>query len=698
VHISRIKVVNFGRIAEKEVTLLDGKVVVRGKNESGKSTIFSIAPLYAMFGASTLEVTVAEQIRLGEKKMLVELDYGPYTVKRSPSSASVVGNGVQISGQEEVSQFFYKLFGLAKGAESYVLVSEQGDTAGVIAKRQGEAVAFIEAAAGVSQIDDLIEKVKVTFPSGSKAVIEEMIAKSEETSTKLIQELMNKNNELDEDVVEDNIDETKEIIDGKALSLISANALLASSNDRLIEITKHNNSVDLATQTKSSLELAIAEINKEIDVLTSKEYLTISAEDLKQAEATISGATESRRLIALKKLVDSFTIGDEWEGSPETLQQEITEQIEKKKQLYADLGSAHYRIKMTRNSMSNEDVCSLCGSDISKKKDEHNKKLREDLEKYIFEEASIAAETKELDSYLSSMESVFRSHKNRQNIDDINVEADKSVVPHRYKWVGVEPVVIEDAEILAASKLLSDNINSERQRREDSTKLVELNNKAATKYMQVKSIVIEEKKSTEEVQQLIGTLTVNIQDLTALIDQLTKQNQVEITRLVEHQTAVSNLQNRIEEEKKSHADLTKRLRLDERNSKILKSVRDAKPKVLNSVWGTVLESAAYAFSIMRNEPTTVEKTAKGFLANGLSAKSLSGSAKSVFGVAMRDTLRTLFAPTCGFIVFDEPTADADEDRTFAIMGCLESIPGQKIIITHSSKFDAYADQIIEMGV
>jgi len=672
------------------------EVGVRGKNESGKSTIFSKAPLYAMFGASTLEVTVAEQIRLGEKKMLVELDYGPYTVKRSPSSASVIGNGVQISGQEEVSQFFYKLFGLAKGAESYVLVSEQGDTAGVIAKRQGEAVAFIEAAAGFSQIDDLIEKVKVTFPSGSKAVIEEMIVKSEDTSTKLNEELKNKSEELDEDEIELDIIDTEIVIKEKELSLRAANTLLVNANNALLEATKHNNSVDLAVQHKSSLELTISEINKEIDVLTAKEYLSIPKEDLKEAEATISGAAESRRLIALKKLVDSFTIGDEWEGSPESLQQEITEQTEKKKRLYADLGSAHYKIKMTRNSMSNEDVCSLCGSDISKKKEEHNKKLQEDLERYINEESKLSFETKQTDNYLSLIDSVQRSHKNRPNIDDINVEVDKSVVPHRYKWVGVEPVVIEDAEILAASKLLSDNINSERQRKEDSAKLVELNNKAATKFMQVKGIVIEEKKSTEEVQQLIGALTINIQDLTAMIEQLTRQNQGEIARLTEHRTAVSNLQNRIEEEKVNHADLTKRLRLDERNSKILKSVRDAKPKVLNSVWGTVLESAAYAFSIMRNEPTTVEKTAKGFLANGLSAKSLSGSAKSVFGIAMRDTLRTLFAPTCGFIIFDEPTSDSDDDRTFAIMGCLESIPGQKIIITHSDKFDAYADMVIDL--
>jgi len=696
VHISRIKVVNFGRFTEKEVTLIDGKVVVRGKNESGKSTLFSKAPLYAMFGSATLEVTVAEQVKLGEKKMQVELDYGPYTVKRSPSSASVVGNGVQISGQEEVSQFFYKLFGLAKGAESYVLVSEQGDTAGVIAKRQGEAVAFIEAAAGFSQIDDLIEKVKVTFPSGSKAVIEEMIAKSEETSIKLNEELKNKSEELDENVAELNIETTKTIIAEKELSLRAANTLLVNANNALLEATKHNNSVDLAIQNKSSLELAIDEINKEIDVLTAKEYLTISTEDLKKAEATISGATESRRLIALKKLVDSFTIGDEWEGTQESLREEIVEQIAKKNKLYSDLGSAHYKIKMTRNNMSNDDVCSLCGSDISKKKEEHNKKLQEDLERYIEEEKEVAARTKEVDAYLAKIESVLRSHKNRPNIDDSSVEVDKSVIPHRYKWVGISPVEIADSEVLAASKLLSDNINSERQRKEDSDKLVELNNKAAAKFMQVKGIVIEEKKSTEEVQKLIGTLTVNIQDLTAVIEQLTRQNNGEIARLVEHQTAVSNLQKRIEEEKTNHADLTKRLRLDERNSKILKSVRDAKPKVLNSVWGTVLESAAYAFSIMRNEPTTVEKTAKGFLANGLSAKSLSGSAKSVFGIAMRDTLRTLFAPTCGFIIFDEPTSDSDDDRTFAIMGCLESIPGQKIIITHSDKFDAYADRVIDL--
>jgi len=122
-YLESIKVKNFGIHRDEEVHLVDGFVVVRGGNGQGKSTLTIQVPLYALFGSSTLEATLDDTVTRGEpvSSLKVEVKYGPYIVKRSKASASVVGPGVKISGQAEVSAFFHNLFGIVKGNETKVL-------------------------------------------------------------------------------------------------------------------------------------------------------------------------------------------------------------------------------------------------------------------------------------------------------------------------------------------------------------------------------------------------------------------------------------------------------------------------------------------------------------------------------------------------------------------------------------------------
>ena len=138
------------------------------------------------------------------------------------------------------------------------------------------------------------------------------------------------------------------------------------------------------------------------------------------------------------------------------------------------------------------------------------------------------------------------------------------------------------------------------------------------------------------------------------------------------------------------------LKTEDRNSKIIKSVRDAKPLVLNQVWNKVLDYTQQSFSEMRGEDSVVEKSEKGFTVDARPTSRLSGSAKSILGISLRAAVRDIFAPTAGFMIFDEPFGDMDEERTAAALAAIQTIRGQKFIVTHESQSEMAADQVVEI--
>jgi DNA repair exonuclease SbcCD ATPase subunit len=178
-----------------------------------------------------------------------------------------------------------------------------------------------------------------------------------------------------------------------------------------------------------------------------------------------------------------------------------------------------------------------------------------------------------------------------------------------------------------------------------------------------------------------------------VINATIKENQREADRLTNEAKILARDITSLEEEIKS---LNKKLSVDARNSQIIKQIRTARPKVLNRVWSSVLTMVSATFSELRGEESTVSKSEKGFYVNGIPVHRLSGSAKSILGIALRVALREIFAPSAGFLVFDEPASDADGERTAMVTGALAAVRGQVIAITHEDISDSSADNIIEL--
>ena len=140
-----------------------------------------------------------------------------------------------------------------------------------------------------------------------------------------------------------------------------------------------------------------------------------------------------------------------------------------------------------------------------------------------------------------------------------------------------------------------------------------------------------------------------------------------------------------------------KIKTDKENARFIKVLRDTKPKVLARVWSNILAVIETPFKEITGKEFEIGRGSKSFTAGGRSAARLSGSEKSILGLCFRSALRDLFAPGAGFIILDEPFADADSDRTAAGIAALVQMRGQKILATHESISEVSADQLIEFS-
>lgn len=695
-YIKSIEVENFGQFEHKKVTLVDGLVVVRGANESGKSTLTRVAPLYALFGSSTLEVNLQDIIKLGAKSMRVTLGYGPYTVKRSPTAASVVGNGVQISGQDEVSSFFYNLFDLAKGSEDAVLVARQGDTQGIVSKRPGEVAAFIESIAGFSQIDELVEKVKLKYPSGSKAMIEELIVTSEDKLVKTLVLLEEKEAAFDLGACHKEIISLTSAISNAEQTKANAEKNLSVEKELQNKLLEHNHKVELYNKDLQNANEKLEYLKHKSEELL-KDHNSIrlyTKEEIETAQELLASATNRRKDLAAKAWVDSIPEHDEWDGTIETLREEITASKKTLSDLEEKRSINRAAILSCERSINNKEFCGECGQSVAHIHAELNRVSKENL--IIRNE-----EKKELEA---SYETAWQHNRILSGIlqtdlgviEHPQISVDKFFVPHRYGWVGCEPKPISDELVAQASSLLADA-------EAEGGRLTKINTEIAS----TSKLILETEKvianlvSPGEWKEISNGVVDKLNETIAWIAKEITAAKLNLAVLEKAQSEFENdkknLEATIVETGKNISDLNKRLLAEDRNSKILKAVRDARPKVIDLIWSTVLENTATTFASIRGKVEEIEKTPKGFKVGGIPIQGLSGSAKSVFGIVLRMVLRDMFAPTAGFIILDEPFGDADQERTFAGLAALQVMENQRIVITHESYTEAAADQIIEFS-
>jgi len=705
-YLEYIKIKNFGVVEEETIHLQDGLVVVRGRNGAGKTSRCIQSPCYALFGTSSLDANIDDTVRQGEKvsSMQVEVKYGPYVVKRSKSSASVTGPDVKISGQSEVSNFFYKLFGIIKGTEKYVLVSDQGDAAGILRGKPGEVTSLIEDLAGFNQIDELIDKVSEKFPHGSKAVLEERIIDLKEQLDTLDNEPREDPKGKEEEIIKLNtkIEETKLLIEFTAKEM-------KEMSRKLFNINKSNGEYKTAAEVIKEKEYNKDKIISKLQVLEEKSYQEFNKDEIKEASKLLDSAVEAReRWLAYNWVTScdtSLEETDQWEGSIETFKFEVDDIEKAVKKGTEARTTLKLDIKNKQSRIITDKKCSECGQDVTHLHEEINARIEIEL-------SELAKKLKEVEHKLSKDEAYLKDLKvikviqDRQDIEAVDylkyTVVNKEVVPYEYKWIGGMPTRIDDSTVQKANALIQAYNATETKKKETEKiaralkkELVEIAEEIAEKLVSP-----EYTKGVTETDNLETEIASKLSEHKSYTDrniEMFNRTQELSTEIKLIEQSMKFYENKVEEINEQLKVVRSKLKLDGRNAKLIQNVRNAKPIVLNTVWNKVLLVVSTTFSAMLDREAVVERTPKGFRVNGLPVARLSGSEKSTLGIALRSALRDIFAPGCGTIFLDEVAADADKERTFKILAAVKAIPGQKIFITHEEISSTVADQLIEVN-
>lgn len=694
-HIEQVTTKNFGGLANGTYNFIDGFNVIRGRNGAGKSSIFE-AVLYGMFGSTALRGTIEDTVRegLNPADLRVSVKYGSYTVKRSKSSASVVGRDTKINGQSAVSDFFYDLLGIRKGSENSVLVSEQGKTAGILNGKPSEVSSLIEGLADFNQIDTLVENVKTKYPSGNANILQEMLLEvDEKVKEKEAIELTNPNIYLDkvrigEASMSMSLKELEELLSSirvKEKEVVEIEAGVELKKKIAEDITQEETSIKtLNTRLKEALEQSLREL---LNVASEKDL--------------VGSWPEAVDRWKLYKEVTDFSNweGEEWEGDANSLDEELLKVGKNVKEFTKIITTAEAEIRSLKLQLNSEDNCPTCGQDTAHLHEEINKKAERGIalhestitintEKLLEEEDMIAV------LKLIQVEQVKRKAYSRYTDN-------QEILPFYLKWKSKKPTEPSKEQFNKARGLIKLAEDREREIGEAKELLPKLDSEVAESSVKLESLQHEFNstfiRDASDLKGIVAELKeIYNSDLEGYnkLEQVVKADQKEADRLT---IETKFLEEAINNFKKESLELTGKLKSDSRNVEILKQVRKARPKVLNRVWSNVLNMVSVTFSDLRGEESKVEKSEKGFVINGLPVHRLSGSEKSILGISLRVALREIFAPAAGFIILDEPAADCDENRTAAVMAAVASVRGQVIMITHEELSSSSADNILDLN-
>lgn len=685
-HISRIKTINFGAAKDKEVHLSDGLIVVRAPNGAGKSSLFYQAPMYAFFGTSTLDATVEETVTDGEKpgSMLVEVDYGPYKWKRSKGSASVVGEGLQISGQAEVTAFSEQLFGVSKDNAEMVLVSKQGETAGLVAKKGAAINQFIEDAANFQQLEDIIERAKTLYPHGYVEMLEEQQQKCEIE----IEETGNDIRGLEQDL---EVTNTSEAISAKLLleqTLKDSQAKLAAaeSSQKLFE------QYGRLTSSMDREKLELDSLEKERGGLKNKEYVypdRVPADKYIAEWPTMQGVWSEYREFLGMKVEEPF-----WEGDETNFLAELELKRSEVAKVAFDLNALMAEIVAEKKRISKTTLCPTCGTDLSEKISKINAEAELRIALLNDQWEDLAGKMPSLKSELTQLEEIKKKHVYRKYE---HITWDKDTVPFRAVWEGEVPSEPDQATYKEHAETIRQFDALWAQEGRDKKRIVELESmiqKSIERYQQLllDRDALGEVHSVDNLQVLKDEVTKCSNEFKAAESKVRELEQ----KITEINTQIKEKKNRIvtlENDVKAYAV---KIKADKENARFIKVLRDTKPRVLQKVWHSILSVIETPFKEITGKEFEIGRGAKSFTAGGRSAARLSGSEKSILGLCFRSALRDLFAPGAGFIILDEPFADSDQDRTAAGIAALMQMRGQKILVTHESQTELSADQVIEL--
>jgi DNA repair exonuclease SbcCD ATPase subunit len=704
--LNRIKLTNFRRHRELDVTFGAGLSVIRALNEQGKSTLLE-AISYAMFGVSAIRNGLDDCVTWGEatNTLKVELELAVdgvvYGIRRSKGGAEVNYDGGSVTGQKEVTSFVARLLKMDAAAAARLTMSNQNEIRGALEAGAKATTELIERLAEFQQIDDLIELMQEELTLGNTSNIESGIASAEKDLERARAALVP-------------VNEKAHAADIAVAEATLATAVLDRDAARVAveEATEAHTAVRLRVQARADLVTQVAAQSKKLDRLRDQvaEHVPQAAPtdaEIEALEIRAQAASDAQRVLSVyrsfERWAERTADREHVDGTPETLADSITETRNRVRNAEAEIS----RLKGDKRVLDQKLLhgqCTFCGKDFS------------GVPEVDAKNAAISAEIAALLVSLAAWESVLVNNEallgSMLDMQAASAEGNDLLKhshliqqvgctqPPQLKWIGPEGSAEDESpEMLRAA------VGPLRRKQRE----------AAAANAAYDSAVAQRQEAKEEFLQLSLRLEGMAEETTeAAHAALQEARQRASDSEAHHSTAARNLDAlksglaealRTFQQAKSVAEdaesrLTKlraSLAQVEFNNALLKRVRQVRPLIADKLWNIVLTAVSGYFSEIRGEPSKVTKGADGFEVDGHAVTSMSGSTLDALGLAIRVALVRTFLPSAPFLILDEPAAAMDDDRTNNLLGFIAATGfSQILLVTHEDVSQSVADHIITL--
>ena len=709
--LNSLKLTNFRKVTSDEMIFTPGINVIRGLNESSKSTrLESIA--YALFGSRSLRTPIEQTVTWGEPvntlKVELAITVGDkvYNFKRSKSGAEVTVNGtVFCTGQNEVSALAASLLGADATTASKLLLASQNGIRGALEEGPKALSMLIEDLADMAVFDTILEAAQTKLALGSPLLLEERLKGAESTLEAATQSLPAKPNE----------DEFRGHVAALNLHISTVERTIADLSERVFRANK-------AWQDNSAIYLKKTELNAAVDraLATLKESEKL-AEELSMKAARFvepdvvmdtlkqqlsEAQNHASRMEAYNVFKSLPEVPRYWNGYAESFVSASKSFDDTEKSIRRDIAAIESAIRELNRQRLDGGPCSKCGqptahlTHIAETNAQIDAKLAE-IEPALqpLKDALEVAEARA--AYIAPIPSVAARMQPMLNKLNGYVELDENFYPPKVSWIGSVPT--DEAVDVAGLRKRIAAIDADWKAKEADEARAKLAKEQWEKALRVYEKVAEERDvfMAPDADQIIALTEakdqaiLNLNAATGEIE-LARKEIVEITKAHEQAKQMwAVCQSRVDDAQRVIAECKADLDSLSFNNGLVKKLRAIRPVIANKLWNTVLASVSVMFSQMRREESWVTKEKDGFKVNGQSVESLSGSTLDLLGLSIRTSLLRTFLPQCGLLVLDEPMHGCDADRSESMLGFLKSVDfRQTLLVSHESVSESVADNLI----
>lgn len=706
--LKHIELKNFRKHEELVIQFGHGLNVIRGANEVGKSTLIEGA-LYALYGAKALRNSLSDTVTWGKKenelRVVLTINVGgvDYCFSRAKAGAECTYGDHRVTGQAEVSGFASDLLGADARTASLLMLSSQSGLRGALDDGPAAVSGLMGKLANFDLIDQILEAASNKLQLGSALPLQAKLGEAEKALASAQAALPDPARLTDLQRVRGELEQSLGIYQGKEGplqdALTAADMALATARDTAAAAQAAQQALTGARQRlwneKDRLKDAIADASIQPD-----------RSRIEALRMQIQQATTIEGQVRAYKAFTQFTpypldYWDEPKADFDTQLALFRENLQKLEVRERELAG---EILASRRGYITNGKCPTCGA-VSMT-DEHVKAKNAEVDQQIStlkaEMDQVQADMRPLIATIKTMdgiESVARRRENEYARIHAHIEVDESQYPPLLSWKGEVPQPVDvsaaktelanlECALEKATKAQGRAIALEVAVAEATDAVIKAGQHAesfvvvdldplATAYNEARARYDENAGAIRELRTQIADIGVQVREIEAEGERVAQAISVAKSRITEYNEDLKRL---------------------EFNNTLVQKLKKLKPAITDHLWNTVLAAVSNFFSTLRGEQSVVTKEASGFMVNGQSIESLSGSTLDVLALAIRVALTKTFIPHASFMVLDEPAHGCDSVRTSNVLGFLSSVGFQQTILaSHDELSESVADHVIALG-